>query len=79
MKKLALKLIRFYQKYISLDQGYLGKIIAPNAKVCIFEPTCSTYTYEAVVKYGIFKGTFLGIKRILRCNPFNKGGADPLK
>lgn len=79
MKRFALKLILLYQKYLSIDHGLIGKIFAPNTKICIFEPTCSTYTYEAVDKYGIFKGTFLGVKRVLRCNPYSKGGYDPLK
>lgn len=47
--------------------------------VCRFEPTCSKYTYQAVEKYGVIKGLFLGIKRIGRCHPWNKGGFDPLK
>ncbi|PIR43491.1 membrane protein insertion efficiency factor YidD [candidate division WWE3 bacterium CG10_big_fil_rev_8_21_14_0_10_32_10] len=77
MKKLILKLIIFYQRFLSLDQGFLGNLFG-NPKVCIYNPTCSVYTYEAIKKYGIFKGVFLGIKRILRCTPFNKGGYDPL-
>jgi hypothetical protein len=78
MKKLALKLIIFYQKYLSLDQGFLGKIFG-YVRVCRFEPTCSQYTYEAIEKYGFFKGSVLGFKRIIRCHPFNKGGHDPVK
>jgi hypothetical protein len=46
---------------------------------CKYEPTCSEYTKQAIEKYGAVKGVFLGIKRILRCNPFSKGGYDPLK
>lgn len=71
MKILALKLIRFYQKYIS------SKNIGISA--CIFEPSCSEYTFQAINKYGIFKGSLKGTYRILRCNPFNKGGYDPLE
>lgn len=78
MKTLALILIRFYQKFISLDQGLLGKIFVP-VKVCRFTPTCSVYTYQAIEKYGFFRGFLLGFKRIVRCQPFNKGGFDPLK
>ena len=51
--------------------------ILPN--VCKFTPTCSTYFLLAIKDYGAIKGTFLGIKRLLRCNPWSKGGLDPLK
>ena len=72
MKKLLISLINFYQKYISLW------LDSKNIK-CKFYPTCSDYTKQAIEKYGVIKGVFLGIKRILRCNPFSKGGYDPLK
>jgi len=80
MKKLSLSLIRFYQKYISLDQGYLRKALFPTSDItfCRYTPTCSEYTYHAIEKYGIFTGSFKGLWRILRCNPFSKGGEDPL-
>ncbi|ONI43553.1 membrane protein insertion efficiency factor YidD [Candidatus Epulonipiscioides gigas] len=68
MKKIALFLIRFYQKYISPQLG-------PR---CRFYPTCSSYTYEAILKHGFFKGGLLGAFRILRCNPFCRGGFDPV-
>ena len=69
MKKILIMLINFYQKEIS---PWLG----PR---CKYEPTCSEYTKQAIEKYGAIKGTIIGIKRILRCNPFSKGGYDPLK
>ncbi len=68
MKKIILCMIRFYQKYISI---FLGKN-------CRFIPTCSAYTYEAVEKFGVVKGVYLGIKRIIKCHPFNPGGFDPV-
>lgn len=68
MKKIILLLIKFYQKYISI---FLGKN-------CRFYPTCSTYTYEAIERFGIIKGSFLGIKRIIKCHPFHPGGYDPV-
>lgn len=71
MAKLAILLVRFYQKFIS---KYI--LIGNN---CKFYPTCSQYSLEAYEKYGFIKGTFLTVKRILRCNPFNHGGYDPLK
>jgi uncharacterized protein len=46
---------------------------------CRFYPTCSEYSIEAIEKYGAFKGSIISIKRILRCNPFNEGGYDPVK
>ncbi len=64
----ALKLIGFYKIFISPLLG----------KNCRFYPTCSDYTYQAIEKYGLIKGVYLGLKRILRCNPFNPGGYDPL-
>ena len=72
MKNIIIKMIKFYQKNISPYFGQLGIH-------CKYEPTCSEYTKQAIEKYGSIKGSFLGIKRILRCNPFSKGGYDPLK
>lgn len=46
---------------------------------CRFHPTCSEYAIEAIEKYGALKGSIMAAKRILRCNPFNKGGYDPVK
>jgi putative membrane protein insertion efficiency factor len=46
---------------------------------CRFYPTCSQYAIEAIERYGAFKGSIMAVKRILRCNPFNKGGYDPVK
>lgn len=68
MKKIFILLIRFYQKFISP--------LFP-AK-CRYYPTCSQYTLEAIQEYGVIKGTYLGIKRILRCHPFHEGGYDPV-
>ncbi|KDR96379.1 hypothetical protein SAMN02745945_02461 [Peptoclostridium litorale DSM 5388] len=60
--------IRIYQKLISPLLG----------KNCRFYPTCSEYSVLAIKKYGPFKGSYIAVKRILRCNPFNEGGYDPL-
>ncbi len=68
MKKILLALIRFYQRSIS-----------PNtAPHCKYIPTCSQYGLEAIERFGVFKGLALTIWRILRCNPFSKGGYDPV-
>lgn len=78
IKKVLLKLIRIYQRTLSLDHGYLGKIF-PNTRNCKFTPSCSEYTYESINKYGVLKGGILGFKRILRCNPWTKAGQyDPV-
>lgn len=63
MKFLSVKLIRFYQKYLSKG-------------TCMYVPTCSEYTLEAILKHGFFYGFLLGVWRILRCNPWSKGGFD---
>lgn len=68
MKRFLLWLIRLYQKYISPS--------FPSC--CRFTPTCSRYAIEAITKYGAFKGSLLALWRILRCNPFCKGGYDPV-
>jgi uncharacterized protein len=68
MKKIILKILSFYKAI-----PYLGH------SSCKFVPSCSEYTAQAVQKYGVVKGLFLGIKRIIRCNPFNKGGIDLVK
>ncbi|MEK7096791.1 MAG: membrane protein insertion efficiency factor YidD [Patescibacteria group bacterium] len=78
MKIVILKLIRFYQR-TELFRGALAKQLFLSESACHFTPTCSDYTYEAVEKYGAIKGLFIGLKRIIRCHPWNKGGFDPLK
>lgn len=65
-----LALIRLYQLTIS-------RALPPNT--CRFYPSCSHYGYQAVYKYGLIKGSLLAAWRVLRCNPFNPGGYDPLK
>jgi putative membrane protein insertion efficiency factor len=61
-------LIRLYQNTIS-------RALPPS---CRFTPSCSQYTYEAIEKYGVLKGSWLGVKRISRCHPLNPGGHDPV-
>lgn len=78
IKKTILILIKIYQKTISADHGGFLTYFKPQG-VCRFRPSCSEYTYGAIQKYGVCKGVFLGIKRVLRCNPFNSGGWDPIK
>jgi len=68
VKELALGLIRLYQSTLS-------RVIPPS---CRFVPTCSEYTHEAIGRYGMPKGIWLGLRRISRCHPFNSGGFDPV-
>lgn len=69
MKRFLIRIIKFYQKYISFLKG---------GPTCRFTPTCSNYAIEALDKYGFFKGGILVVWRIIRCNPFSKGGYDPV-
>ena len=69
MKQVLIQLIKIYRKYISPLKG---------RPTCIYYPTCSQYAIEALEKYGVVKGTYLAVKRILRCHPFHKGGYDPV-
>ena len=72
MKNILIFLIKFYQKKISPCIGALGHH-------CKYYPSCSEYTKQAIEKYGSLKGTVMGIFRLFRCNPFSKGGYDPVK
>ena len=72
MRKALIKMIEGYQKHIS-------PIFSSRGINCKYYPSCSNYTKQAIEKYGTLKGTRLGIVRILKCNPFSKGGYDPLK
>jgi len=65
-KEMILSIIKFYQRFIS---PYLGRN-------CRFYPSCSEYCSRAIEKHGVFKGLFFSFRRILKCNPFNKGGID---
>lgn len=66
-KKILVKLIQIYQKISCLTPP-----------VCRFIPTCSEYTKQALQKYGVLKGLWLGVKRVCKCHPFHEGGYDPL-
>ena len=68
MSELLLKLSRFYRKYLS----------PARPPCCRFVPTCSEYAMQAITKYGALKGSWLALRRLLRCHPFHKGGYDPV-
>lgn len=78
-KNVLIKLINFYQKYLSPDSGFLKKKGLIQKQICVFYPTCSEYTKEAIIKYGSFKGLKLGFFRVLRCHPWQKEHIDLLK
>lgn len=69
MKQIILFCIKLYQKYLSPLKG---------KPTCIYTPTCSQYAVTAIERYGFLKGSFLAVKRIIRCHPFAKGGYDPV-
>ncbi|MDD4526851.1 MAG: membrane protein insertion efficiency factor YidD [Candidatus Margulisbacteria bacterium] len=68
VKNTLIFLIRIYKKYSPLTP-----------KKCRFYPTCSSYALEAITRYGVFKGGSMSTYRLLRCNPWNPGGYDPVK
>lgn len=68
MKEIALALLRFYKRFIS-------PALPPS---CRFTPTCSEYSYEAIQRYGLLRGGWLGLRRLLRCHPWSEGGYDPV-
>ncbi|MFW5702847.1 MAG: membrane protein insertion efficiency factor YidD [Candidatus Dojkabacteria bacterium] len=69
-------LIAIYQKLFSFDHSFWAK--PEVVRVCIYQPSCSAYTKQALAKYGLFKGSWLGAKRVLSCHPLGKGGYDPV-
>jgi len=68
IKQAALAMVRFYQRNLS-------PLKPPS---CIYTPTCSEYTYQAIAKYGVVKGVAMGVERLMRCHPFSAGGHDPV-
>ncbi len=69
MKRFLILLVKFYRKFISPLK---------RRPTCIYTPTCSEYALQALQKYGAVKGTYLAVKRVLRCHPFHEGGYDPV-
>lgn len=75
LRSAVLYMIRFYQMTLSPDHGWFSQVTMHG---CRFQPTCSEYSYTAIERYGIIRGTYMGSKRILRCTPFTAGGDDPV-
>lgn len=69
-------LIKIYQFFFSFDHSFWAKY--SNHRICIHEPSCSQYTYEAIDRFGLILGSIMGFFRIMRCNPFAEGGYDPV-
>jgi putative membrane protein insertion efficiency factor len=82
IKPLLLNLINLYRKLSFRKNIFLINLITSIKGVdfgmCRYSPTCSNYMYEAIEHYGIVKGVYLGVKRLIRCHPWAKGGFDPL-
>jgi len=75
---LALRVVRAPRyAVIGLIRAY-QLLASPLPSPCRFSPTCSTYTLEAVKRYGVFRGSWLGLRRVARCHPFHPGGFDPV-
>jgi len=71
-------MIKFYQRWLSPALHQLLSPLTGSVHACRYQPTCSQYMSEAVAKYGIIRGGFMGLNRILRCNPLFAGGYDPV-
>ena len=69
MRKLFIGLIQIYRRFLS-------PLLPPT---CRYEPSCSLYTVQAIEKYGVLRGLFMGLLRVLRCHPFARGGFDPVR
>jgi len=76
MKRALIKIIELYQKTLSPDTGWFRGMYP--AGYCKYSPTCSEYGKQAIEKYGVIRGILLGTWRILRCNPWSRGGEDPV-
>jgi len=75
-RRIICALILIYQKTLSLDHGPLARFVTRPR--CKYHPTCSQYAHQAINRFGIIKGIPLSIWRIMRCNPWSKGGFDPV-
>jgi len=74
-----IKVLNIYQSTISPDHGFLKRMGIKNTQTCVFYPTCSEYTKQAIKKYSVSKGLYKGVKRIWRCRPNETNNIDPLK
>jgi len=79
MKRAIIFIINAYQKVFSPETGVLTTSVIGEQKICLFYPSCSEYTKQAVSSYGAVKGIFLGVKRVARCHPFQVPRVDPVE
>ncbi|WP_234118420.1 membrane protein insertion efficiency factor YidD [Clostridium hydrogenum] len=81
MKKILINLIKAYRKISNspIARGMFSFLYVRGNHVCKYYPTCSQYAIDAIEKYGAIRGIIMALWRILRCNPFSKGGYDPVK
>lgn len=77
MRDIAIKCLIFYQRYVSLDQGWLGRFLGRSQRICRHEPSCSSYMIEALERFG-WRGLGLGLKRLGKCHPWGSWGWDPV-
>jgi putative membrane protein insertion efficiency factor len=72
----SIGLIRIYQFFLSTDHSFWAR---PDLfRICTYQPSCSEFTRQAILKFGLIPGSILGLKRIIDCNPFSHGGFDPI-
>lgn len=77
LKKIVLTLIRWYKSTEPVRNEFARNLFLPE-HACRFKPTCSEYTYEAVDRYGVIRGVWMGMRRVARCGPWTKPGYDPV-
>lgn len=78
MKQLALSALHWYKKIEPLRQFFMRTFIGQGDFECMFQPTCSEYAEQAIIKHGALRGIWLATKRLLKCRPGSKGGNDPV-
>ncbi len=76
LTRALIALLRFYQRFLSFDQGLPSRIVP--LRFCRYHPTCSEYAIDAIQRYGAVRGSLMAVKRVARCHPWHPGGFDPV-